>query len=68
MPRIRWKDPVQLEVAALLQALRERLLDDGSRGRTTDGFREGVYLGGQRVIGWKRRGVDEKRLISASER
>src|SRR2546426_2104606 len=50
---------VQLDVAALLEALLERLLDDGGRGRAGDGLREGVHLGGQRVVGGKRRGVDE---------
>src|SRR2546426_10535636 len=50
---------VQLDVAALLEALLERPLDDGWRGRARDGFREGVHLGGQRVVGGKRRSVDE---------
>src|SRR5882762_1958856 len=50
---------VQLDVAVLLEALLERLPDDGARGRTGDGLREGVHLGGQRGVGGKRRGVDE---------
>src|SRR2546426_12312973 len=50
---------VQLDVAALPEALLERLLDDRGRGRAGDGLREGVHLGGQRVVGGKRRSVDE---------
>src|ERR1700730_12546290 len=50
---------VQLDVAALLEALLERLLDDGGRGRAGDGLREGARVGGQRVVGGKRRSVDE---------
>src|SRR5882757_6549581 len=50
---------VQLDVAALLQALLERLPDDGGRGRAVDGLREGVHLGGQRGVCGKRRSVDE---------
>src|SRR5260370_17146056 len=45
---------VQLDVAALLEALLQRLLDDGGRGRAGDGLREGAHLGGQRVLGGKR--------------
>jgi len=37
---------VQLDVAALLETLLERLRDDGGRGRAGDGLREGVRLGG----------------------
>src|SRR5882724_3021856 len=50
---------VQLDVAALLEALFERLPDDGGRGRAGDGLREGVHLGGQRGVVGKRRSVDE---------
>src|SRR5260221_2601472 len=42
---------IQLDVAALLEALLERLRDDGGRGRAGDGLREGVRLGGLRVVG-----------------
>jgi hypothetical protein len=35
---------VQLDVAALLEALLERLRDDGGRGRAGDGLREGVGM------------------------
>src|SRR5882672_2792139 len=58
---------VQLDVAALLEALLERLLDDGGRGRAGDGLREGVHLGGQRVVGGKRRSVDEALDIGERE-
>src|SRR5882762_20512 len=58
---------VQLDVAVLLEALLERLLDDGTRGRAGDGLREGVHLGGQRVGGGKRRSVDEALDIGQHE-
>src|SRR5712691_3905019 len=58
---------VQFDVAALLEALLERLLDDGGRGRAGDGLREGVHLGGQRVGGGKRRSVDEALDIGQRE-
>ena len=58
---------VQLDVAALLEALLERLLDDGGRGRAGEGLREGVHLGGQRVVGGKRRSVDEALDIGERE-
>src|SRR6266699_40971 len=58
---------VQLDVAALLQALLERLLDDGSRGRAGDGLRKGAHLGGQRVVGGKRCSVDEALDIGQRE-
>src|SRR5216684_7031510 len=58
---------VQLDVAALLEALLERLPDDGGRGRAGDGLREGVHLGGQRVVGGKRRSVDEALDIGERE-
>src|SRR6266481_4593683 len=58
---------VQLDVAALLEALLERLPGDGRRGRAGDGLREGVHLGGQRVVGGKRRSVDEALDIGERE-
>src|SRR6267378_3119401 len=47
------------DVAALLEAVLERLPDDGGRGRTGDGLREGVHFRGQSGRGGKRRSVDE---------
>ena len=58
---------VELDVAALLEAPLERLLDDGGRGRASDGLREGVRLGGQRGVGGKRHSVDEAFYIGERE-
>ena len=58
---------VELDVAALLEALLERLLDDGGRGRASDGLCEGVRLGGQRGVGGKRHSVDEAFYIGERE-
>ena len=49
----------QLNVATLLEALLQRLLDDRRRGRSGEGLPEGVRLSSQRVVGGKRRSVDE---------
>ena len=58
---------VELDVAALLEAPLERLLDDGGRGRASDGLREGVRLRGQRGVGGKRHSVDEAFYIGERE-
>src|SRR6202047_1578449 len=58
---------VQLDVAALLEALLKRPLDHGGRGRAGDGLREGVHLSRQRVVG-KRRSIDEGLDVGQRER
>src|SRR6202521_3130512 len=59
---------VQLDVAALLEALFKRPLDDGGRGRAGDGLREGVHLSSQRVVGGTRPSIDEALDVGQRER
>ena len=56
---------VQLNIAALLEALLERLFEDGAHRRTSGGLHKSIHLGSQDVIG--RRGwVKVKRVDDAA--
>src|SRR6266851_4518456 len=59
---------IQLKIAALLEPLLERLLDNGAHRWAGGGLHEGIHLGSQRVVGGQRRSVDKAFNVSQREK